>query len=134
MIFSEHKGAGDMSDKNKIRLVLLVLAMYSLASGLLDALLFTYRDGGRFLFLIHGIAFAILIFVWCKLHAKAHGVQEKAFACFTALLPPVGVPLYMFRAFGIKNGLIGTLKALGFFLILALLSTLGFLVGERISS
>jgi len=123
-----------MSDKKNVRMVLIILALYTLASGFLDAVLVTNRDEHPPLLFIHWIIGAILIFVWCRLHAKVHGVQEKAFAWFTALLPPVGVPLYLFRAFGIKNGFIGTLKALGFFLILVFLYALGSMVGGRTSS
>lgn len=120
-----------MSDKNKVRMVLLVLALYTYASGFLDAVLFTNRDELPSLFFVHGIIGAILVFVWCRLHAKVHGVPEKAFAWFTALLPPVGVPLYLFRAFGVKNGFIGTLKAFGFFLVMVFLYALGSVVGGR---
>jgi hypothetical protein len=115
-------------------MVLLAIVLYGFASGFFEAVLFPNWDGRPPLSFFHAIIIAILIFVWCRLHAKVHDVQEKAFACFTALLPPVGVPLYLFRAFGIKGGLIGTLKSLGFFLIVALLYALGSMVGGRTSS
>jgi hypothetical protein len=123
-----------MSDKNKVRMILLIMALYNFASGFLIMVLFTGRDGPSPLLFIHWIIMAILIYVWVKLHAKAHGVLEKAYACFAAIFPPVGVSLYLFRAFGRKGGLTGTLKALGFFLILLVLSVLGSLAGGRISS
>ncbi len=125
-----------MSDKNKTRMILLAMALYNLASGFLDAVLYTGRDAQPPLLFVHVIVMAILIYVWVKLHAKARGVPEKAHAGFAALFPPVGVPLYLFRAFGRKGGLIGTLKALGFFLILWLLYIipLGFLAQGFISS
>jgi len=118
-----------MSDKNKVRMILLIMALSNFASGFLDMVLFTGRDGPSPLLFIHCIIMAILIYVWVKLHAKAHGVPEKAYAGFAALFPPVGVPLYLFRAFGRKGRLIGTLRAFGFFLILGVLSILGFLSG-----
>ncbi len=115
-----------MSDKNKTRIILLAMVLYNLASGFLDAVLYTGPDRHPSLLFIHVIVMAILIYVWVKLHAKARGVPEKAYAGFAALYPPIGVPLYLFRAFGRKGGLIGTLKAFGFFLILSVLYTIPF--------
>jgi hypothetical protein len=65
-----------MSDKNKTRMILLAMVLYNLASGFLDAVLYTGRDRFPPLFFIHVIVMAIPIYVWVKLHAKAHGVPE----------------------------------------------------------
>jgi hypothetical protein len=109
--------------RNKIRMVLLAMALYSLAGGIFDGLLYARRYGPPPLLFVHGIVMAILIYAWVKLHAKSRGVPEKAFAGFAALFPPLGVPFYLFRAFGGKGGLIGTLKAFGFYLVLGVLYT-----------
>lgn len=51
------------------------------------------------------IAWAILLFGWVKAHARANGVEPPAgSSIFAALLPPLGVPYYAFRAFGARGG------------------------------
>jgi hypothetical protein len=51
------------------------------------------------------IVWAILLFGWVKAHARASSVALPAGAAvFAALLPPLGVPYYAFRAFGTRGG------------------------------
>ena len=51
------------------------------------------------------IVWAVLLFGWVKAHARANAISPPAGApLFAALLPPLGVPYYAFRAFGARAG------------------------------
>src|SRR4051812_32211610 len=51
------------------------------------------------------IVWAILLFGWVNSHARAKGiVPPPGAAILAAILPPVGIPYYAFRAFGAREG------------------------------
>jgi hypothetical protein len=51
------------------------------------------------------IVWAILLFGWVKSHAREKGIAPPPGASIlAAILPPVGVPYYAFRAFGAREG------------------------------
>lgn len=55
--------------------------------------------------LVQVIVTAVLIFGWVKAHAQSHATTPPTGApIFAALLPPLGVPYYAFRAFGPRAG------------------------------
>ena len=50
---------------------------------------------------------AILLFGWCKAHARTHAIQPPAGAAvLTAFLAPIGFPYYVFKGFGFRTGLL----------------------------
>lgn len=66
------------------------------------------------------IPVAVLLFNWCKAHARAAGVDAPAgYAPLCGLLPPLGVPLYFLRMFGWRRGGAGVLKAAAFYIAIA---------------
>jgi hypothetical protein len=62
-----------------------------------------------------------LLYGWCRTHARTMGVAEpwgSAFIC--GVFAPVGVPLYLFRAFGLRRGSVSLVRAaLVFFMLIA---------------
>jgi hypothetical protein len=51
------------------------------------------------------IVWAVLLFCWVKAHARANQiVPPTGAALFVALLPPLGVPYYAFRGYGLRKG------------------------------
>ncbi len=51
------------------------------------------------------IAWAVLLFGWVKAHARSKQIEPPAGAAlFAALLPPLGVPYYAYRGFGLRRG------------------------------
>ena len=76
--------------------------------------------GGTFgaLALPHILLSSVILYGWCKAHVRASGLEEPTgSALLCGLFGIIGVPLYFFRAFGLKKGCIGTLKTVGFFVI-----------------
>ena len=69
----------------------------------------------------HTVLFTILIYAWCKSHALEHGIESiGGMKVFAAVLPPIGVPVYFFKYFGFKAGVILTLQAFGYLVLLFL--------------
>lgn len=59
----------------------------------------------RELGLVHGLTLSILLFAWCKAHARAHSIEMPSGArLLVAALPPVGLPYYAFKGFGARKG------------------------------
>lgn len=51
------------------------------------------------------LLFGVLSFAWCKAHARARGIQPPMAApLLTGLCPPLGMPYYSLRAFGLGRG------------------------------
>ncbi len=51
------------------------------------------------------IVWAILLFGWVKAHAQTKQIEPPTGApLFAALLPPLGVPYYAYRGFGLRQG------------------------------
>ena len=85
--------------------------------------------------LLHAVLLSFLAFAWCKAHAREHRVQVPTYAPMVAGLAwPIGVPLYLFRAFPWRSALVGTLKAIGVFVLCAGLYVAGALVGGRFAT
>ena len=67
------------------------------------------------------IVWAILLFGWVKAHARSKQIEPPAGApLFVALLPPLGVPYYAYRGFGLRQG-----SVLMVFALLALIAMFG---------
>ena len=54
---------------------------------------------------VHIIVWAVLLFGWVKAHSRSRQIEPPSGApLFAALLPPIGVPYYAYRAFGLRQG------------------------------
>lgn len=61
----------------------------------------------------HGLVLGALCFFWCKAHARERGqTPPSGSALLSGLVAPIGVPLYLIRAKGVKAGLYSSGKAL----------------------
>ncbi len=75
--------------------------------------------------------FALCAFAWVRADANARQIEApRGSALLAALIIPVGVPLYLFRALGFRQGLLATLKALGFLSVVVLVYVLASYVAE----
>jgi hypothetical protein len=97
---------------------LMLTAASFLAAGAVDRTLEAKPDLARGANLVHAILVAVFASSWCKAHARSHQIAEpggSAVICF--LFAPLGVPLYLFRAFGAKRAIFGTAKAVAFLIL-----------------
>ncbi|MDM3871079.1 hypothetical protein QSV34_06880 [Porticoccus sp. W117] len=89
---------------------LAVFLLSFLGSGILEAIYPSVQDA---ISLAHALIIAFLMFGWCVLHASEHSISPPSGAkILCAFLPPIGVPYYLYKSFGFKNG--STKLALGF--------------------
>ena len=64
---------------------------------------------------------ALCAFAWVRADAQARDIKPpRGSALLAALIIPIGVPVYLFRALGIRRGAWGSLKALGFMICVVL--------------
>lgn len=121
-----------LSAPNKILVLLLVSFV---VAGIVENLSINGHRPAYELAVVHAIAIAILLFAWCKAHARFNNIAEPGLsAILTGLIAPIGVPLYFYRGFGFKQGSIKTLKAIGFFLAAMLVYEIGAFVSDQIGS
>jgi hypothetical protein len=65
--------------------------------------------------LIGSLILGLCAFAWVKADARARGIEPPPGSPFlAALIIPIGVPVYLFRALGARRGAWSSLKALGF--------------------
>jgi len=77
---------------------------------------------------------AVVLFGWCKAHVQKSRVKEPpGSALLFVILSVVGVPIYFYRAFGLKGGTLRTLKALLFFLLLITVEVITEVASKRAS-
>ena len=89
---------------------LIAMAVIAFIVGLGEILL-----GNINLKFIVGVANTILVFGWCKAHAiENNKTSFGGYRIFAALFPIIGVPVYLFKFFGFKHGVIKLLKAVLF--------------------
>jgi hypothetical protein len=77
------------------------------------------RDAGdeRGLSFLLSIVCAVLLFIWCKAHASARGIDPPAAAALlVGLIAPIGVPYYFFRSMPWSAASWATVKAIVYFL------------------
>jgi len=108
----------------KTKKILLLLFFTFLISFLLEFLLPAWSVAFAS---IHSILIAILCYEWCRNHAEENAIEPWAGSkILCALLPPVGIPYYLFSGFGFKNGGVKLFGAILYVAILILI--LGLLV------
>jgi len=65
--------------------------------------------------MIGSLIFGFCAFAWVKADAHARSIKPPpGSALLAALIIPIGVPVYLFRALGARHGAWSSLKALGF--------------------
>lgn len=107
--------------KNPSRRFLWALLAVSALTGVGEAFLRSRGAPSGPLALPYMFISSVLFFGWCKDHARSARIQEPmGSAVLCGMVALIGVPLYFFRAFGLKRGLIGTGKSIGFFLLMAI--------------
>jgi hypothetical protein len=63
--------------------------------------------------------FAVCAFAWVKVDARARKIEApRGAALLAGLVIPVGVPIYLLRALGLRRGSLAILRFLGFVLVL----------------
>jgi hypothetical protein len=73
----------------------------------------------RVLDIVASTSFAICAFAWVKADARERQREHPpGSALLAALIIPIGIPLYFFRAFGARRGFLATAKFLGFLVVL----------------
>jgi len=99
------------------RLLLAMLSTFVLA-GILEPHLPLPGQPFNEIGLVESLAFALLVFAWCKADAAAHNVPLPGGArLFAALFPPIGVPYYFFRTRPWRSALADTGKAVTFIVV-----------------
>lgn len=74
-------------------------------SGLVEPHLPEFREPFSAVGMIQGILTALLLFGWCKAHARAHSIEPPTGAALlVGLIAPIGVPYYALRGFGLRAG------------------------------
>jgi len=115
------------------RILLLAIAASYLLAGFAEP--FSDRPNEMFsgFAVIHSFVILVLVFFWCKADAAARQIPLPVGAAFlAALIPPVGVPIYFFRAQPWRNALLLTVYALAFQVFLYLLFWIGNTITDRI--
>lgn len=80
------------------------------------------------------LCFALCAFAWVRADANARQIEApRGSALIAALIIPVGVPLYLFRALGFRQGFLATLKALGFLSVVVLVYVLASYAAEFVA-
>ena len=79
--------------------------------------------------------YTLMIFGWCIAHAKKFGNKPQLLmAVLCGVLPPIGVPVYLYSNFGFKNGSIKLLLAILFFCLIVIVSVFFENIGQVIMS
>jgi len=85
--------------------------------------------------LVHSIFIGVLLFKWCEWHAEENEVSPPKFAkLLCALFVFVGLPYYLFRAYGFKQGGIKFLWGLLYFAVFIILTSLTFIITAKLLS
>jgi hypothetical protein len=78
---------------------------------------------------------SILIFCWVKAHARAKNIEPPAGASmFAALVPPLGVPYYAFKGYGMREGIKLVALSLLTYAAMSGVYALGFALSTKLST
>jgi hypothetical protein len=109
-----------MKNKNIYLLLILVVFFVYIAT---DTKLGLIGKNYSFMSALALMTTSFISYAWCLEHAKYYKIQYPSKSAFiVALFGPVGVLVYFFRGFGVKQGLVNTLKFIGFILIVFIVS------------
>ena len=95
--------------------ILGVFAIGFLVSGVIDAL---YPALEQASFIIHNLFNALLLFSWCGAHTLENDIKPVTGAkLLSGIIGIIGVPYYLFKGFGFKEGSIKLLLGLGWLIL-----------------
>jgi len=90
----------------------IVISISFVFSGLADQYYLFHFGQADITFVPHSLVLGMCLFIWCKQHGREHGITElKFYPLGCGLFGLVGVPVYAFKFFGLKNGVLLLLKA-----------------------
>ena len=90
----------------KDRKFLLALAAVGLIGAIAEAFLPEPRKVFNEVGVVQAFLYAVLLFGWCKEHARTKGIQPPPGApLFVALFCPIGIPYYALKGFGFGKGM-----------------------------
>jgi len=91
------------------------------------------KSADAFIF-IHMIFIAIFMFSWCGKHAEEHDIiPPNGARLWCGLLALIGVPIYLFKAFGFKQGGLKVLIGIGVLSVTLILYIGSFSLAEFLS-
>ena len=118
---------------NRAHLMLALMGASFLAAGIVEPQF--HSNGETAIAVVHTIVIAILAFAWCNADAAARGIRPpSASALIAGLLPPLGMPLYLFRALPKGRALLMTIAGVGLIVVFFLLYIAGTYVGSRLDT
>ena len=101
--------------KKNIYLILILVVIF--ISTIIEQKIYNHPDDLSKL--VSAVIISFLLFSWCIEHAKFYKIElPRGSALWAGLIAFIGVPVYFFRGFGFKDGLLKTFKAIGFLIIL----------------
>ena len=120
--------------KSDSKLVILILLSW-LASGIVEPHLPNAGQPFNAGALIHGLVLSVLLFTWCKAHAKVHMIKPPAGApLLVGIVSPIGIPYYALRGFGFRKGSLLLLKCLGTTVCCVVLYFLAYFFSSRVGT
>lgn len=101
------------------RKIIILIWLSFFVFGSLEATLNAQANG---LSLIHGFMLIVGAVFWCAYHAEENEIKiPRGSILLNVLLPIVGIPYYLLRGYGFKNGGLKLLRFFGFIMIATLL-------------
>jgi tetratricopeptide (TPR) repeat protein len=118
-----------MKKKNVyLLLILLVVFLYVV----IDTKLGFIDKEYSFVSTLAAILVSFFSYAWCLEHTEFYKIKYPSKSAFiVAFTGSIGVLIYFFRGFGLKQGLINTLKHIGFILIIFIVAFLALLVTDN---
>jgi hypothetical protein len=105
------------------------LAVSFVASGIVDVTMSDPSDTFGVSYFPHLVIIMVLSFAWCKYHSLEKGVSVASWnPLVVGLLPPIGVPIYLFRSFGFRIGSKMLAKFVAYVLLVCLLYLIPYLL------
>jgi len=87
------------------RQLLIVLGLVWAITGTIEPHLPNAGEPLNAMGVVQGIATTVLLFAWCRAHARAHAIRPATGAALlVGIFAPIGVPYYAFRGFGLRGG------------------------------
>jgi hypothetical protein len=118
--------------KESNKYLIWIIASFLIA-GIIEGYYGIDSDNAKSISIAHTLIFIFLIWAWCKMHAEENNLNKvNGYCVFVAFFPPVGVPTYFLKFFGLKKGAMRTLKAIGFTCILALFYLIPLIIFENL--
>jgi ABC-type transport system involved in cytochrome c biogenesis permease component len=103
------------------RILYLVIAIV-MGMALVDTLLPWATTQVGAMNMIESLILGLCAFAWVRADAQARSIEPPpGSALLAALMIPIGVPVYLFRALGARRGAWSSLKALGFIFSVAVI-------------